>query len=226
MSDCGNRRNSLSKETKLECRVRAWNKDDLEYWEAFGISLPWLKFGDIFPISHSIFTKKNNKWIIPAEKYAYAYVEKKDHKISLKIYQPYSESYKWINKHDSSVWDLWDKLPKNGNNLIITSSRKDALCIWENTGIPATSLQAESHMPKKQVISELKNRFKNIYILYDNDFRASENHGEILSRHLCEIHNLKFIQLPTKFMSKDPSDFVNMHGRKALKELIKQILNV
>ena len=55
--------------------------------------------------------------IIPAEKYAYVFVEFKDNVESLKIYQPFSEFYKWRNKHDSSVWDLWEQLPETGEKF-------------------------------------------------------------------------------------------------------------
>ena len=133
---------------KVEVRVREWKDYDIAYWDSYGISLPWLKFGEIYPISHIIFTKNGHSYPIPAEKYAYVYVERKDGIVSFKIYQPYSKEYKWMSKHDSSVWDLWTKIPEKGDKLIITSSRKDALAIWSNTGIPALSLQGEGYIPK------------------------------------------------------------------------------
>ena len=197
---------TYNKDTNLECKVRPWKNYDFEYWEQYGISEKWLKFGDIYPISHLILTKNGNKFSIPAEKYAYAYVERKDGNISLKIYQPYSTNFKWSNKHDGSVWDLWTKLPEKGEHLIITSSRKDALCIWENTGIPAISLQAESYLPKQHVVQQLKDRFKYIYVLYDNDFQSDENHGRILGEMMANEFNLIQIEIPIKYKSKDASD--------------------
>ena len=38
--------------------------------------------------------------VIPCEKYAYAYIEFKDGLPTYKIYQPFSENYKWLNNHD------------------------------------------------------------------------------------------------------------------------------
>lgn len=144
---------------KVEVRVREWRDYDIAYWDSYGISLPWLKFGEIYPISHIIFTKNGHSYPIPAEKYAYVYVERKDGIVSFKIYQPYSKEYKWMSKHDSSVWDLWTKIPEKGDKLIITSSRKDALAIWSNTGIPALSLQGEGYIPKEHVVQQLKDRY-------------------------------------------------------------------
>ena len=215
---------TYNKDTNLECKVRPWKNYDFEYWEQYGISEKWLKFGDIYPISHLILTKNGNKFSIPAEKYAYAYVERKDGNISLKIYQPYSTNFKWSNKHDGSVWDLWTKIPEKGEHLIITSSRKDALCIWENTGIPAISLQAESYLPKQHVVQQLKDRFKYIYVLYDNDFQSDENHGRILGEMMANEFNLIQIEIPIKYRSKDTSDLCKNYGRQQVKEVIFQLI--
>ena len=215
---------TYNKDTNLECKVRPWKNYDFEYWEQYGISEEWLKFGDIYPISHLILTKNGNRFSIPAEKYAYAYVERKDGNISLKIYQPYSTNFKWSNKHDGSVWDLWTKLPEKGEHLIITSSRKDALCIWENTGIPAISLQAESYLPKQHVVQQLKDRFKYIYVLYDNDFQSDENHGRILGEMMANEFNLIQIEIPIKYRSKDTSDLCKNYGRQQVKEVIFQLI--
>lgn len=208
----------------LKCKVRDWKNYDLEYWEQYGISLKWLKFGDVYPISHIIVIKNNKTSIINADKYAYVYVERKDNTISLKIYQPFSQKFKWSNKHDSSVWDLWTKLPEKGDNLIITSSRKDALCVWENTNIPSISLQAESYLPKEHVLQQLKDRFNNIYVLYDNDFQSEINHGRELGKKLADSFNLKQLEIPEEYKSKDSSDLCKNYGRKMVKDLIPQLI--
>lgn len=44
--------------SSIEVKIRNWKDYDLEYWESYGISLPWLQFGDVYPISH-IFLYKN-----------------------------------------------------------------------------------------------------------------------------------------------------------------------
>lgn len=148
----------------LEVRTRQWFDYDMEYWNSYGISREWLEFGDVYPISHILITRDNITKVIPAEKLAYVYVERKDGKVSLKVYQPKSQRLKWLSKHDSSVWDLWSRLPDRGDTLFITSSRKDALCLWENTGIPSVSLQGEGYVPKEKVINQLKQRFGRVII--------------------------------------------------------------
>ena len=118
----------------IKVKIRNWKPWDIEYWSSYGISLKWLEYCDIFPISHIFLIHQNGEQLtISADKYAYVYIERKDNKVSLKIYQPYSTNFKWMSKHDASVWDLWTKIPEKGDKLIITSSRKDALCLWANT---------------------------------------------------------------------------------------------
>lgn len=210
---------------KVEVRVREWRDYDIAYWDSYGISLPWLKFGEIYPISHIILTKNGHSYPIPAEKYAYVYVERKDGIVSFKIYQPYSKEYKWMSKHDSSVWDLWTKIPEKGDKLIITSSRKDALAIWSNTGIPALSLQGEGYIPKEHVVQQLKDRYNKVYVLYDNDFQSEENHGRMYGKMIAERFNITQIEIPEKWKSKDPSDLVKNHGREVLREVIYELVN-
>ena len=205
----------------MNCKVREWKDYDLEYWKSYGIDIDWLHFGKIFPISDVIIVKSDgSKIILPADKYAYAFVEFKDGNISLKIYQPYSKTYKWLNNHNSSVWDLWSQLPQYGDKLIITSSRKDALCLWATTGIPSTSLQAESCIPKAHVINILKERFEKIFILYDNDLNKLKNYGQEYGMTLANSFELTNICIPDQYGTKDSSDTYKEFGPYTLNDII------
>lgn len=208
----------------LEVRTRQWFDYDMEYWNSYGISREWLEFGDVYPISHILITRDNITKIIPAEKLAYVYVERKDGKVSLKVYQPKSQRLKWLSKHDSSVWDLWSRLPDRGDTLFITSSRKDALCLWENTGIPSVSLQGEGYVPKEKVINQLKQRFGRVIIFFDNDYDKDENHGHIYASRLSVMFDLDMVEIPSEYKSKDPSDLFKNHGAKTFRRVIKELV--
>ena len=208
----------------LEVRTRQWFDYDMEYWNSYGISREWLEFGDVYPISHILITRDNITKIIPAEKLAYVYVERKDGKVSLKVYQPKSQRLKWLSKHDSSVWDLWSRLPDRGDTLFITSSRKDALCLWENTGIPSVSLQGEGYVPKEKVINQLKQRFGRVIIFFDNDYDKDENHGHIYASRLSGMFNLDMVEIPSEYKSKDPSDLFKNYGAKTFRRVIKELV--
>lgn len=167
----------------LQCRVREWRDYDIEYWNSYGISLEWLKYADVHPISHKIVIKDDISYAFGADKYAYAYVEFKEGKTTLKIYQPFNtRGFKWANRHDRSVISLWTKVPSEGEKVCICSSLKDALCLWANTGIPALAIQGEGYGMSDTAVNELKRRFKKVYICLDNDKAGLENAKSLASK--------------------------------------------
>ena len=205
----------------LKCKVREWKKHDLEYWESYGISLKWLKYADVYPISYKIVIKNNSRFVFAADKYAYAYVEYKEGKVTLKIYQPFNKKgYKWSNRHDRSVISLWTKVPEYGDKICICASLKDALCLWANTGIPSIAIQGEGYGISDTAISELKRRYKEIYILFDND-----EAGLIDGKKLSESTGFTNIILPEFEGGKDISDLMKCKGKDKFLEIILSLFN-
>lgn len=206
----------------LQCKVREWRDYDLEYWANYGISLEWLKYADIYPISYKIIIKGDRRMVFPADKYAYAYVEYKEGKVTLKVYQPFNkQGYKWSNRHDRSVISLWTKVPEFGDKICICSSLKDSLCLWANTGIPSISLQGEGYGMSDTAISELRRRYKEIYILLDND-EAGLKDGLSLS----ESTGFTNLVLPNIEGNKDVSDlFKYLRDKEKFKEIILSLFN-
>lgn len=225
----------LTSQSTMRIRVREWKDWDREFWASFGISQKFCEACNVYPISHAFFTKQDDKGIthtysVPMDKYAYAYVEFKDGKESIKLYQPYSKTMKWLSKHDQSVWDLWtqafmwaDKVSNKA--VILTSSRKDAMCLWENLRIPAMSLQGEGYIPKPKVMKQVLDRFEKVYIWYDNDYsHKDDNPGQDNARKLIETYpSLINVCIPDEYLSKDPSDLVKNHGVETLKRLWKTL---
>lgn len=204
----------------LQCKVREWRDYDLEYWESYGISLKWLKYADIYPISHKIIMKDNQRFVFGADKYAYAYVERKEGKITLKIYQPFNtKGYKWSNRHDRSVISLWTKVPEYGDKICICSSMKDALCLWANTGIPSLAIQGEGYGISNTAIGELRRRYKHIYILLDNDEAGLQD-----AMKLSASTGFTNIVLPKFEDGKDISDlYKSLHNPSIFKEKILEL---
>lgn len=219
------------KDSTMKVRVRDWKPWDCEFWNNYGISQEFCKWCNVYPVSHAFFSHKNSDGTtstvtVPMDKYAYAFFEWKDDKESIKLYQPYSTTIKWLSKHDASVWDLWRQAfyyaeNVSDDNLIITSSRKDAMCLWENLKIPAVSLQGEGYIPKPHIMEQLKNRFKHIYIWYDNDFsHTNDNPGQDNAKKLVSMFPfLKNICIPSELKCKDPSDLIKTLGKDTLVEV-------
>lgn len=212
---------------QIRSQRRKWEDWDFEYWNSYGVPKDWLLHADIYPISY-IFVVSETGYIktIKADKHAYTFIERKDGRITEKVYQPYNkEGMKWRSGHDGSVWDLWTKLPQKGKILIITSSRKDALCIWANTGIPSVSLQSETANIKPQVMQELKERFEKIFLLYDNDFDKDKNHGRLDGIKLSSMFGIEQIEIPEHFRCKDPSDLFHKYGKETVKKVITYLIH-
>ena len=219
----------ITSSSSIKVRVREWKDWDVEFWESFGIPQKFATWCNVYPVSHAFFTNEKHTVTVPMDKYAYAYFEWKDGKESIKLYQPYSVTMKWLSKHDASVWDLWkhafayaDK--KSNDTLIITSSRKDAMCLWYNLGVPCMSLQGEGYIPKPQVMQQVLDKFKQVYLWYDNDFKHKEdNPGQDNARKLIDLYpTIKNVCIPTELLCKDPSDLVKTWGVEKLKEVWQQ----
>ncbi len=210
-----------SSRSTMECRIRSWKDYDLEYWESYGITLPWLKWADVYPISHKIIIKDGKRMVFKADKYAYAYIERKEGNITLKIYQPFNrDGFKWCNKHDKSVVSLWTRIPEYGDRVCICSSLKDALCLSCNTGIPALAVQGEGYGMSDTAINELKRRFKKQYILFDNDKPGIEDGIKLSQR-----TGFTNIILPPFNGGKDVSDLRKVAGKNKFLEIVPPLFN-
>lgn len=188
--------------------VKAWEEEEINYWSNINVSTNLIKAkGELFPISGYYL----NGTYYATPDLAFAYREKKDGKITYKIYRPYNKK-KWVNNNNSSVIELWDSLPETGEVVCIASSRKDALCIMGTTGIPSIAPQGESVKIKPNVFFELTKRFKKIYLLFDNDYDADENWGQLNAEAFIKSYpnsNIENIVIDSKYKSKDPSDLYN-----------------
>jgi hypothetical protein len=202
--------------TDLQCKIREWKKYDIDYWKSYGIPLEWLNYAEVYPISHKIIIKEKERYVFSADKYAYAFVEHKDNKTTIKIYQPFNtKGFKWANKHDRSVISLWTKIPKKGNLVCICSSLKDALCLWANTGIPALAIQGEGYNMSETAINELKKRYKRVCIILDNDAAGIEDAIKL-------SNNTSFtnISIPLFDGGKDISDLYHVLQDKDMFKMI------
>lgn len=209
---------SYQKNSDLQCKIREWRKYDIDYWASYGVPLEWLKYADVYPISHKIVISDGKRYVFGADKLAYAFVERKENKITLKIYQPLNKQYKWANKHDRSVISLWTKIPEKGDKVCICASLKDALCLWANTGIPAIAVQGEGYSMSETAISELKRRYHSVYILFDND-EAGLIDGEKLASQTGFVN----LVLPKFANGKDVSDLFHSVSKEEFVKIMNNL---
>ena len=212
---------NIGDDVELKVKTRDWRSYDIKYWESYGISLKWLKFAEVYPVSHKIIMKNNHQYTFGVDKHAYVFVEHKENKVTLKLYQPFNKNgYKWCNKHDRSVISLWAKIPEKGEKLAICSSLKDALCLWANTGTPAIALQGEGYSISETARKQLIGRYDKIYVLFDNDKAGLEN-GMRLSAETGFIN----IEIPQFEGGKDISDYYKIKGKEDFVKTFTSLIN-
>lgn len=209
--------------SELKVKVREWQQYDIEYWESYGISLKWLNYAEVYPISHKIIYKDGQRYVFHAAKYAYVFVERKENNVSLKVYQPFVQNkrFKWHTSNDGSVVGLWTKVPQSGEKLVICSSLKDALCLWANTGIPAIYVQSETTGLSQTAQEVLKSRFKHIFICFDNDLP-----GLLDGQNLEIATGFKNIVLPAFPEGKDISDLYKARGKEEFIKIVKPLFDI
>jgi len=197
----------------IQKKKRPWNKEDANFWSRYLISKQILSMFAVESISH--FWINNNRFTCKSISYAFKF------KNRYKIYSPYEEKNKWLSNTKKTDVQGYNQLPNKGERLIITSSLKDVMCLHA-AGYNAIAMQSEMQIPTEKLISELKERFNTIEILYDNDFRKRNNPGQTMAKKICDLYGFKNIRLPDEYKSKDPSDLVHKVGN--FNEL-KNILN-
>lgn len=205
-------------DSKIEVKIRDWEDHDIKYWQSYGCNIKLLKYVEVYPISHKIIFKDGKKYTFAAPKFSYAFIERKEGKITKKLYSPYASKYKWVTSTDSSVVGLWSKVPEYGDKICICSSLKDAVCLWGNSGIPCIYIQGEGYSMSATAIKELKRRYKTIFICLDND-EAGIKDAKKLQADTGFIN----IEIPQFQGGKDLSDFFKVNGKDMFKDIIVKL---
>lgn len=211
--------------SSLEVKVREWKDYDLDWWGQYGITRKWLDLAEVYPISHIIRIKDNKSSVFAADKLAYVYIERKEGKITKKIYQPLNTNgHKWCQDNDKSVLGLWRILPKTGELMFICSSVKDSLTLIANCGIPAICMQGEGYTISNTVISQLKRRFKEVLIALDGDSAGIEDSKKLASATGFKWIKCPYIQTADNKKLKDWSDIRANFGKETLISLLQESL--
>lgn len=203
---------SVPKETKIRIKRRSFNDTiDKDYWNLYGLNTSILRHFNVFPIQtlwindKVINIKDNNP--------SYAYIFDKG---KYKIMSPFNE-YKWVNNCDSSYIQGWKQLPNEGELLIITSSLKDVMVLYK-LGYSAIAPQSETTLIDIDTMSQLKERFGTIVVLFDND-KAGIEAAEMYE----SLYEIDMIIIP-EGEEKDPSAYYKKWGLNPTKKLLKELL--
>jgi hypothetical protein len=201
--------------TKIAIKRRYFNDNDDLYWSQYGITREILKEHNTYPISF-YWINDNPIWYkynLGDPAYASGVFDK------FKIYRPTTKNKKDKFISNCTAYDLfgWEQLPEHGDLVIITKSLKDMLVLKLN-GYNSVATQGEGHSIPKEIITELRNRFDRIAVLYDRD-----NAGVNSTKKLVHKHNFDFAFIPKKYKCKDISDLRKAYGAEETKEVLNKI---
>ncbi len=135
-----------------------------------------------------------------------------------KIYRPESDSARWFSNCSSTDLMGLDSIDWLGDTLVLTKGMKELVTL-RNLMYPSVALQGETNYPGIKLYQSLKYRFKQIYVLMDND-----EIGTKASSLYRDKHQAKIIQVPVEEGVKDLAQYVLKYGLLQTDNLIREQL--
>jgi hypothetical protein len=213
--------NYLSTKTIISVKRRNFSETDDEYWGKYNISRETLRKFNVSPVLYfwvnDILQPFSYNKDCPI--YAYRIFDK------FKIYRPMSpfKKDKWRTNCSSIDLQGYEQLPKTGDLLVITKSLKDVMVLYQ-MGYSAIALQSENDHLNKDILLDLKERFTNIIIFFDNDKPGFESAVKLSNK-----HNLQYIVIDSSqwelYQVKDISDYVAVWGWKRACKLFESLID-
>lgn len=194
------------KKSIIQVTVRDWKIHDLSYWGKYYITKEILDLYHVFPLSHYWI----NEYLFTAKKHTYGYFFGD----AWKIYQPFEKEYKWITNISREHYCGLKQLTE-GEELVLTSSLKDTM-VYRVLGLNAINPQSETQNISENLINKIKDKYKNIYVNFDNDKTGREYSSKLINKHPF----IKEIFTP----EKDISDSICKLGLNQTKEWMQKIL--
>lgn len=209
---------------------QGFNIVDYKYWGLFNITIDTLKLFNVSSCKKLwLYDTGNSKYFLLRQysnsqpMYCYEYTNVSDNGVvykTYKIYRPLSDkkSGKFYFSGSSSNIEGYDQLPLIDDLLIITKSLKDVMCLY-SFGISAISLQGEGNKLNEKLFLQLKERFENIVVFYDNDEQGIKSANEI-----SREYGIKNIFIKNDIKAKDISDTIRDYGSDFAFNYLKNLL--
>lgn len=205
--------------SKIQIEVQDFSELELKWWGKYGIDLNILKKFDVYSCKHlflngQLFAKSQQHCPI------FGYYGKKYQGLELwRCYFPKRTSFRFITNWPSKKIQGYDQLPKQGKLLVITKSMKDVMCLY-SCGITACAPNSETQFVSDSVLDDLKQRFRHIVVLFDNDETGISFMNKLKKKH----PDLIYTWIPRHYNAKDISDYYKEYGRKETLNLIKEFV--
>lgn len=233
--------NIKHKKPIIELVVREWNKDDIAYWQKFGVTIDFLNINFVYPVEQYYINRKINpepKYYYHSNDPCYGYYLGKDRYgiYNIKLYFPFREKTitRFITNcnHLEGIYNL-DRT--NYDIIVITKSTKDRLSIGatlrritslyggvNKNCIGVINIPHETYRLKQNEYDWLAGKLKNegkIVSLMDND-----NTGKHEAIWLRNNYNIIPLIIPSIYRAKDFAELIaNNNFDNIIKLVIKTI---
>lgn len=202
-------------DTKIQIKIKDFSEEELKWWNSFGITLSTLKKYKVYSCE-SVFL--NEQYFTSSSKnnpiFGY-YGGKKNNIEQWRIYFPKRKSYRFLSNWNHKLIQGSKQL-QNKNYCIITKSLKDTMCLHE-FDINACAPNAETVIIPKLQFDKIKNKYNNIFILYDNDLAGVKNANKYKKQYNC-----KCIFIKRKY-AKDISDLYKNINKSEFINVINEL---
>lgn len=200
----------------IRVEIREFQPYELAWWKSFGISKTTLNKFNVFSCKniwlngHIFHLESSNQHI-----YGY-YGGKIDGLERWRLYFAGRKKYKFLSNWSSLQIQGIRQIPKDGGDyIVITKSLKDCMVLYE-FGIPAIAPNSENIFITENQYNKLKQKFKHILVVYDNDLAGIQG----LKRIKKSFPDIKIAFIPRAYNAKDISDFYRAYGKAKTQELI------
>ena len=209
------------KKTTIQIEAKSFTKDELKWWEQFGITKDTLTKYRVYSCKTVFLNGKIESIYDPkCPSYGYYFGKSKDNRELWKIYYPFRKTFRFLGNIKTTTIQGYNQLPKKSKLLVITKSLKDCM-VFYTLGIPAISPQSETQFIEDNVLEDLRKRFKHIVLVFDNDETGIAFTNKIKRKYTW----LTPMIIPRKYKAKDISDFYKAYGREQTIALIKEGIN-
>lgn len=209
--------------SKIQIEIQDFTEHELKWWNKYGITPEILKKYKVYSCKHVFLNGQlvaKSQQNCPIFGYYGGKIKENGEKRELwRCYFPKRREKRFMSNYPSKKIQGYEQLPKTGNLCVITKSMKDCLTLY-SLGIPAIAPCSETLFVSDSILSNLKERFKYIVVLYDND----ETGIKFMNRIKREHPELIYTWIPRKYECKDISDFYKKLGKQKTINLIKNFI--
>lgn len=211
--------NTILKENeraKIQVETKDFSEKELKWWGSYAISKNTLNKFRVYSIKH-VFLNGNYFGSSSESSPMYGYYGglDSDGNELWRIYMPTKIKYRFLSNWTGLMIQGAKQLKVNDTELVVTKSLKDVMALYE-FGITAIAPCSENSFLTKSQYNKLKNKFKNIYLLYDYDLPGIRAAKKIKK----EFPDIIVQLIPRKYRCKDFTDFVKKYDLMKVFNLI------